>query len=56
MAEMEIDIDPACHCCRKYARGILPSGVLICPRCDMTETGGVPNDEDRIKDVRRPRS
>lgn len=38
-----------CRWC-SYNQGILPSGILICPRCDMTEIGGPPNSE-LAKDV-----
>lgn len=33
-------------------RGILPSGVLICPRCEFTGAGGPPGPaEGEIKDA-----
>lgn len=44
--------DHHCTWCGK-ARGILPTGVLICPRCDCVAEGdhGFPN-EHLVKDVK----
>jgi len=37
-----------CKWCGKHL-GVLPSGILICPRCDHTDVGGPPN-SNKAKD------
>lgn len=41
----------ACSWCG-CRRGILPSGVLICPRCEFTSAGGPPGPlEGEVRDA-----